>query len=229
MVARILAAFLDVDGVICDSHKAITQCINAVLEFFGCEQIADDYFKQNPLMEFHNFWRGRGVSESIAIETIYERYDALACRPEIYRECPDIRAVLDYIKAQDVPIYLVSAMNDGLTELKIAHHDGLMDYVSGIRGGDDKSAAMLSLCADLGIAPENVLFITDMERDLVHSRNIGVGYEIAIVSDFSTREGLLAHTPHVADHHHHLLELVQQAFERSRRITQTNEDLEVIT
>lgn len=211
MTRIIEAVLMDVDGVILDSLDGIVDSINRMLQHFGGCAIDRDYFRRYRLDKFHDLVRACGVPDDIEWETICRVYVEISNRPEIYYECGGIRPVLEYIRSRDIPIWLVSAAGDELTHCKIAHHDGLLDYFCGIRGGEDKSVAITSICDQLGLAPGNVLFISDMGRDFKQSRQVGVGHEIGIVSGFSTRDELLEYTPHVADTHHDLLTLVQQA------------------
>lgn len=212
MINKIVVVLMDVDGVILDSLDGIIDSINQMLQYFGGCTIDRDYFRRHRLDKFHDLVHACGVPDHIETETVYQVFAEISNRPEIYYECGGIRPVLEYIRSRDIPIWLVSAAGDELTHCKIAHHDGLLDYFSGIRGGEDKSTAILSICEELGIAPANVLFISDMGRDFKHSQQVGVGHEIGIVSGFSTRDELLEYTPHVADTHHDLLALVQQTF-----------------
>lgn len=201
---RTRVVVFDVDGVVLDSLHACVWSLNQALIQFGGNPIGDDYFQRNHFGSHENFVRSRGVPESVSMEEFDSVLDQLFHRVYLYQEMPGVRELLANIQVQGIPMYLSSACNVDLTRAKIGYHDDLTGFFVDIYGGERKSESFRHLCQEFCFQPEEIVFVTDMGRDIDEARLAGVENVLAVVSRFSTREQLESYGVPVFDSMHNL-------------------------
>ncbi len=206
----IRVAVFDVDGVILDSEAGSIWATNQALTLFGGEPISLDWYQQNHLGSFCDMLVARGVPAE-KCEELLLALDDFFCLAE-YPERPGARQVLSYFSERGLPIHFASACNRALTIEKIGRHAGLADFVSATYGGERKAAAFLQIAEEMKIAPANILFVTDMGRDIEEAELAGVQYVFTITSGFSSRQQLAAYGYPIVHHHEELMDLLRLLF-----------------
>ncbi len=204
-------AFFDVDGVIIDSYESIWAATNQFLQQFGGRTITPEEFREGLLLpHWEDAVREWGVNYEPHIhDPILESYflgQLKLCRPFNGAE-----AILGLLKGEGIPIYLISAGSITLTERKIVQAD-LRHLIDGIHSTERKHFKMITLCIHHNVAVGDCLFVTDTARDLRCGREACIGHQVAITSQFSTREQLQPLCHKLVESHvelaHHLAELV---------------------
>lgn len=183
-------AFLDVDGVILDSFDNIMSAMNTILAHYGREPITAEEFRATELHGFEIFLRERGVDQGIPWSDIEPVIDGYFRRQQ--EACPErsgIRRVLKHIRRRQVPMYLISACGPDITRAKLEKHRGLPSFFSEIHGTENKVWIIAHICEDLDISPEETIFVSDMERDFLGCRELGITC-VGLQSEFSTPERL---------------------------------------
>lgn len=208
---RSALAVFDVDGVVLGSFSCVFDSINRSLVTFGGEPITREWYSQNDFGSHKDFVLSRGVAESDC-EALDQLFDELLGRVELYSERDGIRSVFTWMESMGLPIHLASAVNAPLTERKIRYHDGLINFIDGVHGGERKSEVFLSLARQMKINPSRVIFITDMDRDLEEAKEAGLEQVFAITSEFSNRERLASYGWPVVESHAELFELLVDHF-----------------
>lgn len=196
----IKAMIFDVDGVVFKSDRGIIDSINETLAYFGGYPIDDEWFHYNHFGSHDDFVLSRGVDRE-HFESFDPMLDRLFCRVELYEERPGIREVLQFVRQSGRPLHLASACREEVTRLKLLHHQGLIDYIDEIHGGERKRDTFLHVAKELNITPLQIGFVTDMARDIEEAHHAGVEKVVAITSAFCSREQLLPYgCPVVGDH-----------------------------
>lgn len=210
---NVKSVVLDVDGVILDSLMGTVGAINRTLVEFGGEAIKSSWFKENRLDSLHDFVLSRGVPEDINWDDFYKTLDQFFFRVWLYRERSDIRPVLEFFRKQGLPIYLASACGIDLTKAKLSFHSGLMEFVTEIYGGADRKSEVLnSLLKEQSVLASEVLFITDMPRDIDEAESLRIQKIIALVSEFSSEEQFAGYVWPVVHNNKELLALLKDLF-----------------
>jgi len=175
-------AVFDVDGVILDSAVEMISCINETLYRFGGETIPTDWYLNNQLGSFRDFVLSRRVPEKY-LEVFLEDLDrTMISRSGRHRKREGIEGALRLVRARGLPLYLASACNRELTEAKIRPHRQLMEMVDGIYGLEEKSLVFKTLAEKYQIETSEIIFITDMPRDLKQAEAAGVTNNLVILN-----------------------------------------------
>jgi len=204
-------AVFDVDGVVIDSFAGIVQSINETLIQFGGQPIELDWYRCNHFSKHEYFVRSRGVDESVDLEEFdRELYKRFFFHAHLHDEREGLRQVVEFIRERKLLMHLASACDVALTQVKIDRHYGLAKFFSRIHGGEKKSEAFASIMSEHNLSPDDIIFITDMPRDIDEALSVGIDCNIAIVSDFSTREQFTKYDCPVVNDHYELFRLIQE-------------------
>lgn len=204
-------AVFDVDGVVIDSFAGIVQSINETLVQFGGQPIELDWYRRNHFAKHGDFVRSRGVDESVDLEEFdRELYKRFFFHAQLHDEREGLRQVVELIHERKLSMHLSSACDVALTQVKIDRHYGLAKFFSRIHGGENKSEAFATIMSEHNLSPDNIIFITDMPRDLDEAAIVGIDFNIAIVSDFSTREQFANYDCAIVEDHYELFRLLQE-------------------
>lgn len=206
---RIDLAILDVDGVVLNSFNGTLEAVNKTLVHFGARPVRGYQFRRARIRKFEQFMRSRGIPQDVPITEVWQVLDRHLDQPELYQEREGIRKVLSLLKRKTKSIQLLSACNTEMTRRKVGHHAGLLDFVDGVHGDEDKDQAIARICDETGISVANCLFIADMDRDLILAKQAGVPLILGIKSDFSRLSDLLEHGHRVVHTHDGLARLLE--------------------
>lgn len=193
----------DVDGLLVDSHNPIAWSLNETLIDYGGNPIGPNWFKENQLGLHEDLVRSRGVPENIRVEEFNALFRRRCLRWHLYKEMPGASELLSNTLMHGMRVCLVSAFDAEVTMEKMTYL-GMIGYVTKIYGGEDKAESFRILCDDFQCRPDEVVFSTDMGRDIDHALRAGVENSLAVVSDFSTHEQLATYGVPVFDNLHQL-------------------------
>lgn len=194
----------DVDGVVLDSLHAIVDSVNESLLEFGGRPIQHDWYRKNNLGTHADFLRSRGIKEQDfqEFDRLFDKFLRRAC---LYGEMPGARDTLQLARTIG-PVHLISACGAEITAAKIRHHDGLAELVDGVHGDEAKSQVFRDLMAEFELSSSEIVFVTDMPRDVVEAEAAGLRKIIVILSDFSTAEQFSSWNYPVCENHQQVRE-----------------------
>jgi phosphoglycolate phosphatase-like HAD superfamily hydrolase len=176
----------DVDGVVLDSLHAIVDSVNESLLEFGGQPIKHDWYRKNNLGTHADFLRSRGIKEQDfqEFDRLFDKFLRRAC---LYGEMPGARDTLQLARTIG-PVHLISACGAEVTTAKICHHNGLAELVDGVHGDEAKSKVFRNLMTEFELSSSEIVFVTDMPRDIHEAERAGLWKIIVLLSDFSTAE-----------------------------------------
>lgn len=188
MSSSIKMVIFDVDGVVVDSFELTVSAINRTLRQFGGNLIGNDFFHNNHFGSMRDFMLSRGLNGGVEWEEVERFLEGELDHPERCFEMPGARNALTYVKNSGCPIYLISACNGTLTERKINHHHGLIEFVDGIHGGENKEEIVRFLCRRHSFPIRDIAFVSDMGRDF--TSGFTTSLKIGVISPFSNEKEL---------------------------------------
>lgn len=182
------AALFDLDGVIVDSRSATVAALADIAEEQTGRPV--DPFTINPQLAPHKALEVLGVSNAYQIaRTKYD--EALARHTSLIRVFDDAVAGLHELRAAGVRLAAVTAQPRRRIELILPNHiQSLFEHVLTYNEtGGKKDVGIRRLMSQMGLLPQNVVYIGDQSRDLEAARKAGV-YGFGVLWGFSTEEEL---------------------------------------
>lgn len=179
------AVIFDMDGTVADTLASIAGFGNAALSAHGFPEIEVERYRQlvgngaDVLMRRMLDATGRPYTEADAA-ALRETYDALyeSDPTRLVTPYPGIVALLDTVRARGVKTAVLSNKPDNMTRfIADALFPGRFDLVRGQLDGVPKKpdpTAALALCAQLGVAPADCLYVGDSGVDMQTGQNAGM-------------------------------------------------------
>ena len=191
----------DLDGTVLDTVESIAYYGNFALEKHGIEPIPVEQYKYlagngiiNLIKNMLNF---RGCMSEENFEKVFRDYDNAYNANTSYKTkmFDGMQEALDGIKALGVKISIVSnkphfATNGVVSSL---FGEGYFDCVYGQREGipiKPDPTAVLQILSDMGVSPEECLYIGDTGTDMKTGKNAKL-YTIGVLWGFRGKEELL--------------------------------------
>lgn len=179
------AAIFDFDGTLCNTLPDLCNAANYALAECG--------FPPHPL-ESYRYFVGEGVvrlMENIlppdcrseeqvrALLAVYSAYYSAHSAVDT-APYPGICEMLAALREKGVLLCVLSNKDDGDTRALTAHYfgEGLFSLVCGRREGRPRKPAPdvpLEMARELGVPPEQILFIGDSKFDILTGKNAGMG------------------------------------------------------
>lgn len=193
-------AVFDMDGTILNTLDDLTDATNHALRTFGYPEHSIEevrFFVGNGLAKLIERATPEGTSEEERAKvraefmTYYKVHSADKTGPY-----PGINDLLQKLRAAGVKTAVVSNKPDvAVRELVKTYYDGLFDAAVGDMEGQAVKPApdmCLKVFKELGMGPENAVYIGDSDTDIMTARNAGLD-EILVSWGFRGREFLTEH------------------------------------
>lgn len=193
-------AVFDMDGTILNTLDDLTDATNHALRTFGYPEHSIEevrFFVGNGLAKLIERATPAGTSEEDRTKvraefmTYYKVHSADKTGPY-----PGINDLLKKLRAAGVKTAVVSNKPDvAVRELVKTYYDGLFDAAVGDMEGQAVKPApdmCLKVFKELGMGPENAVYIGDSDTDIQTARNAGLD-EILVSWGFRGREFLTEH------------------------------------
>ena len=193
-------AVFDMDGTILNTLDDLTDATNHALRTFGYPEHSIEevrFFVGNGLAKLIERATPEGTSEEERAKvraefmTYYKVHSADKTGPY-----PGINDLLQKLRAAGVKTAVVSNKPDvAVRELVKTYYDGLFDAAVGDMEGQAVKPApdmCLKVFKELGMGPENAVYIGDSDTDIQTARNAGLD-EILVSWGFRGREFLTEH------------------------------------
>lgn len=179
----IKAIVFDFDGVIADSLDVGFNVTNKILETFGKQTVSREKFREEFSADWERFYRSKGMTEEMIKKEpkLFKReYDMVKNEIKIFE---GINLVIDEL-TKKYKLGIVSnnyweSIVEFLQKFKIhGHFDSIVGYTPGALKPDVKP---LMICLnELGVKPEEVYLIGDMEDEITMARRANVAKVIAV-------------------------------------------------
>ena len=191
----------DLDGTLLDTAADIAASMNAVLARFG--------LPQHPIEDYRRF-TGNGA-RNLTMRVLMDRQDRLDAIYPAYlaeyalhnRELTEpYEGVVDMLRellAMGIKLMVFSNKDDSDTRTVVKHFLPDIPFVKvlGSRPGvplKPEPDAILEVMNELGLSPENGLYLGDTVTDMQCASNLGM-YAIAVGWGFQTEEELMGENP----------------------------------
>lgn len=197
------ACIFDLDGTLADTLQSIAYFGNGTLRAFGLPPIPPEEYK---------LLVGNGAER--LMQRMLLRVNAELSAPELvrfraeydrrYEEEPSKLAVpypglpqlLSRLKAEGILLAVLSNKPDNMTQAVVSLlYPGVMNAVRGQREGVPEKpdpTAVLALLEELGVRPDNALYVGDSGVDMETARRAGLT-SCGVLWGFRSREELLEH------------------------------------
>ena len=173
----IKAVLFDMDGVLVDSIEAWFELFNKTLKHFGKEEFTWEKFMERvwggPIeRDAEEFF---GTSVDNVIRFYFDNFDSFKENLKLF---PNVKEVLDELKNKNLKIGLVTNTPKRQVH-KLVDHLSLREYFDVIIGGDEvehgkPAPDMIFLaCKELGIKPEDSIYIGDVDADVIAGKKAG--------------------------------------------------------
>lgn len=197
----------DLDGTLIDSVPDLAAAVDHMLQQRGRPAAGVDKVR---------LWVGNGarvlvrraLADSIehaavdaaeAEAALAEFLQAYAADHSHSRLYPGVRAYLDHLRGQGVPMALITNKPSGfLPDLLAAH--GLQQHFAWVIGGDSlpvqkpDPAALFQVLAAAGVSPADALFVGDSRSDILAARAAGVPV-VAVTYGYNHGQPIAAENP----------------------------------
>src|SRR5690625_1374365 len=204
------AILFDFDGTLADSFEATLTIGNQLAEKYGYRPL-----NRTEAIEFRRRGIRRILQESdlplhkVPLWLREFRKNLHAAVPEM-KPCAGIQETLQKLRTTDVPLGIVTSNSRENVELFL-DNNGWSNWFSWLECGSGlfgKHRLIERLLRKNNLAPEDVLYVGDEERDIDCAQTAGVR-SVAVTWGFNTREVLSAATPdHLCENPTDLLKLV---------------------
>lgn len=182
----IRAAIIDLDGTLLDTAEDFRQAVNRMRADFDLPPLALDTIVGFVGKGSENLIR-RVLAVDCDAARVEREFDAaLACYQRHYADIngrhvtvyPDVVAGLEALRARGLRLACVTNKPVEFA-LALLRQTGLSDYFEVVYGGDSlptkkpDPGPLLQVCADFGLAPEQVVAIGDSSNDALAARAAG--------------------------------------------------------
>lgn len=182
----IRAAIIDLDGTLLDTAEDFRQAVNRMRVDFDLPPLALDTIVGFVGKGSENLIR-RVLAVDCDAARVEREFDAaLACYQRHYADInghhvtvyPDVLAGLEALRARGLRLACVTNKPVEFA-LALLRQTGLRDYFEVVYGGDSlptkkpDPGPLLQVCADFGLAPEQVVAIGDSSNDALAARAAG--------------------------------------------------------
>ncbi len=160
----------DWSGTLSDDEAVIFSCCNEVLTFFGAAAVSREIYQQE-YRRGHLFAQRLPDQNSLEIERqLRLSYQQHQFQPQLFA---GVRELLGLLVLRKVPIFLLSALNQGALETIVDQLD-LTIPVAHIYGGKDKRTELPKLLLEHGLNADETLFVGDSVSDIGAAKIAGV-------------------------------------------------------
>lgn len=185
----------DWSGVISDDRKIVHECNMLMCADMGVPLVSYDEWLPSVGLSVNDWYAARGVTHTAdeviaAYEAAFKVVHAKGVRPSMY---PDAKIFLERATANRSAV-VVSAHPQAFLEAE-ADAYGIDQFFSQLQGSlRSKTDAILTVLAQLNIAPEACVMIGDTTSDMRHAKAAGVR-TVGITTGYHTRGQLEAENP----------------------------------
>lgn len=181
----IKAVIFDMDGTVADTLHSIAGFGNAALEAHGFPALETELYRQlagnGADVLIRRMLSSTGIPHTEdTVQTVRKTYDALyeADPTKLVTPYPGIIDMLKAIRAAGIKTAILSNKPDNMTcFIAEALFPGLFDIVHGQRTGIPKKpdpTSVKMLCEELGVTPEECLYVGDSGVDMQTGHNGGI-------------------------------------------------------
>lgn len=168
MKKDIKLVIFDWSGVISDDRKPVYEAMACVLRQCGKPVMPFEQWLETAMIDAPAFFISQGINKSR--EELFSLYEESFNKviepgliPEIYPEAQD---VLRYLKERGKKIAILSCHPVGNFEKEVERYN-LISFFDLMRGGSkDKAKDLQNICREVGVKPEEALFIGDTIYDI---------------------------------------------------------------
>ena len=184
-MAKVKAVIFDMDGTVANTLASIAGFGNAALKAHGFPEIETERYRQlvgngaDVLMRRMLAAAGAPGDEA-TVQALRKTYDELyeSDPTRLVEPYPGILELLRAVRKAGVKTAVLSNKPDNMTcFIADALFPGLFDIVHGQRAGIPKKpdpTAVRALCAELGVTPEDCLYVGDSGVDMQTGANAGI-------------------------------------------------------
>lgn len=194
----------DLDGTLANTLESIAYFGNAALAAFGIPPIETEAYKMmvgngaDKLIE--RMVKKSGIESRTAVDlrALRKQYDLLyESEPmKLVTPYPGLPELLQTLRANGVRVGVVSNKPDNMTKFIVRElYGGLVEAAHGQRAGVPKKpdpTAVLETAAELGLTPQEILYVGDSGVDMETGSNAGMD-TCGVLWGFRERDELLAH------------------------------------
>ena len=193
------AVLFDMDGTVLDTLDDLSNAVNAALRQFGMPERTREEaaaFLGNGAARLIHLSVPEGCPQDLEEQVLawYKPWYEDHCRI-LTRPYPGILPLMEHLRQRGVKLAVISNKPDGpVKELAASFFPGLLDSAVGesetVRRKPDPDS-VLAAAAQMGLAPEDCVYVGDTEVDLATARNAGMDV-IAVSWGFRSRAQLRA-------------------------------------
>lgn len=186
----IRAVVFDWSGTLCNDARLTLAVTNDVLQHFGAPPVDEATYRRDFQLPVENFYRPRiGPVTRQQVDAVFFAGFRRRCKESVL--FPDTLPLLWLLRQRGLKLAVLSSMETELLREMLHHHqlDGLLDLVIG--NAADKPLHLPGLVRQLGCAPDQCLYVGDLENDLLAARQAGV-IAAAALYGYATEERLRA-------------------------------------
>ena len=189
----------DWSGTLVDDLPAVLKASNYVLAQTGTPPMSLEQFREEFQLPFTSFYDRHAPNVPLAqLEDWFHK--EFRQSQDSVTELPHARAFLEFCRANKLRTFLLSAIHgDHFKEqCRLTGFDAFLERpYTGVR---DKREKIHEVLRENGLAPEETLFIGDMEHDIATAKHGGV-HSCAVLTGYQTLEQLRAAKPDVIVEH----------------------------
>ncbi|MBO5253597.1 MAG: HAD family hydrolase [Clostridia bacterium] len=179
------AVIFDMDGTVADTLRSIAGFGNAALAAHGFPTLETELYRQlvgnGADVLIRRMLRSTGLPHTEeTVQAVRKTYDALyeADPTKLVTPYPGIIEMLKTVRAAGIKTAILSNKPDNMTcFIADALFPGLFDIVHGQRSGIPKKpdpTAVRMLCDELGVTPDECLYVGDSGVDMQTGHNSGI-------------------------------------------------------
>ena len=215
----IKAVIFDMDGTVADTLRSIASFGNAALQAHGFPALPTELYRQlvgngaDILIRRMLHATEQPYTEE-TVQTVRKTYDTLyeADPTKLVTPYPGIPEMLKALRAAGIKTAILSNKPDNMTRfIAEALFPDLFDIVHGQRDGIPKKpdpTAIHMLCKELGVEPEECIYVGDSGVDMQTGHNSGI-CSVGVIWGFRGKEELKENgADHLADTAEELLSII---------------------
>ncbi|MCI8403585.1 MAG: HAD family hydrolase [Clostridia bacterium] len=218
-MSNIKACIFDLDGTLTDTLNAIAHFGNFALSKFGFAELPTENYKiyagngRDKLI--HRILGEHNADTPELFERVRDVYDTAYESDYLYETnaFDGICSLLDELKKMEIKIAVCSNKPDNVVHFVTDNIFGknYFDAVCGVIDGmpvKPDPYTPLKIASELGVTPEDCLFLGDTNVDIITAKNAGMT-SVGVLWGFRTRTELVqARADYIAENPHTILQLI---------------------
>jgi phosphoglycolate phosphatase-like HAD superfamily hydrolase/ADP-ribose pyrophosphatase YjhB (NUDIX family) len=192
-MAVIKNIIFDWSGTLVDDFTPVLEATNGIFRQYGKAGFTAEEFREKFFLPFPEFYK-KYLPEASMVQLDHYYHSAFRLLQEGIPVLPFARELLDYGRAEGMPMFLLSTIHAEHFEVQ-GTRLGLKEYFTkAYVQAIDKRKTILNLLAEHDLNPAETMFIGDMQHDIETARHGGVK-SCAVLTGYDPLEKLKAAGP----------------------------------